>query len=646
MLVTEVDRTPAQIAPTPLDGVRLDLRSAPASFAPAWRALHRRMTALGVRAVPLPRDFSFFAAAPGHAALHARLGDVEGAYVDVTVRGWPSTDHPLSDALLQAATGITGWHARAENAWRPLGVDYVSTLGASLASAAALAALTGRRRGSGGAQPAALTLCLADAALFAMAQYLAMDHAGQSAQLPRDAADRSPPFESSDGVRFELEALDPDAWGRFWQHASAAADDIAVGWRPFMLRYTQARAALPSGLFHAAGRLDFATLRAIAHETGAYVSAVRDAAVALHDDARWSAAGPWRFDQPGRAIGVPAGPGTARAEPARPLAGVTVLEACRLIQGPLAGHVLRLLGARVIKIEPPGGDPMRAMPPLAGDVSAHFDAINRDKTCIELDLRTRAGRDHVLDLARDADVFLHNWAPGRAERLALTAADFARVAPALVYASASGAGRMPSPDDPVGTDFMVQAHSGLASLIGGPYGRGGALLTLVDVLGGVAAAEGVVAALYGRAVDGRARSFDSAMMGAAALLVADASEPTGEPACADPLVAALGLPAAYPARDGRLMLDAPPDKRGAARLAALCDVAPGGELPPDVRARLVAALAAHDVAYWQRDLASHGVPAVAIACDAAGVATHPLLTDSVRRNAGRLSVACPFTFTR
>ncbi|NTX31841.1 CoA transferase, partial [Burkholderia pyrrocinia] len=555
MLMTEVDRKPAQIAPTPLDGVRLDLRSAPPGFTPALRALHRRMTALGVRAAPLPSSWS---RDPGdHDASHARLGDGAGARVDVTLRGWPSADHPVSDALLQAATGITGWHARAENAWRPLGVDYVSTLGASLASAAALAALAGQRRDNG-AGPAALTLCLADAALFTMAQYLAMDHAGQPVQSPRDPGDRPPPFESGDGVRFELEALDPDAWERFWQRTSAAADDIAAGWHPFMLRYTQARAPLPVGLFRAAGGWDFTTLRAIARETGAYVSAVRTAAVALRDDARWCAGGPWRFDPAGNG-GV--APGAGRADPARPLAGVTVLEACRLIQGPLAGHVLRMLGARVIKIEQPGGDPMRAMPPLAGGVSAHFDAINRDKECIELDLRTRAGRDRVLDLARDADVFLHNWAPGRAECLALTAADFARVAPALVHASASGAGRVPGPDDPVGTDFMVQAYSGLASLIGGRHGRGGALLTLVDVLGGVAAAEGVAAALYARAVDGRARSLDSAMTGAAALLVAEANDPVSRPACTDLLIAALGLPAAYPARDGHVMLDAPSGER-------------------------------------------------------------------------------------
>lgn len=656
MLTTEVERKTGQIAQAPLDGVRLALPAAqgdcvPAGFAPTLRALRRRMTVLGVQASQLPCALADYQMAAGRDACHARLCDRAGACVDVTLRGWPSADQPVSDALLQAATGITGWHARAENAWRPLGVDYVSTLGASLASAAALAALVGQRRGNG-ARPAALSLCLADAGLFAMAQYLAMDHAGQPAQRPRDPGDRPPPFESGDGVRFELEALDPDAWGRFWQRAAAGTDDIAAGWRPFMLRYTQARAPLPAGLFRAAGRLDFAMLRVIAREAGAYVSSVRDA-IALRDDprdVRWRASGPWRFDPLDGAAAATAGPADAvmDADPARPLAGITVLESCRLIQGPLAGHVLRLLGARVIKIEPPGGDPMRGMSPLAGSVSAHFDAINRGKECIELDLRTRAGRDSVLDLARDADVFLHNWAPGRAERLALTAADFARVAPSLVHASASGAGRVPAADDPVGTDFMVQAHSGLASLIGGRHGRGGALLTLVDVLGGVAAAEGVAAALYARAVDGRARAFDSAMTGAAALLVADANDANDAAAryvCDDPLVAALDLPAAYAVRDGRLMIDAPQDARGAACLAMLCGTAAGTEPPPDASGRLVAALASCDAAHWQHELATHGVSAVPIACDAAGVAAHPLLAGSVRCDAEHLSVACPFTFT-
>ncbi|QDW53941.1 hypothetical protein FFI87_027510 [Burkholderia sp. KBS0801] len=648
MPMTDVERNAARLAALPLGDVRLALSASPPGFAPALSALQRRMAALGAQCVPLRRVCAFpDVAAPGCGAIHARLADASGARVDVSLRGWPASGAPVSDALLQAATGITGWHARAEHAWRSLGVDYVSTLGASLASASALAALAAQR-GRDGAPPAALSLCLADAALFAMGQYLAMDHAGQPVQPPRDTNDRPPPFESGDGERFEFEALDPDAWGRFWQRAGAAADDIAAGWRPFMLRYTQACAPLPAGLFRVVARLDYASLCAIARDTGTYVSAVRDAAALRDDprDARWRAGGPWQFDPAAEPAGTPPfARGEVPAVPGRPLAGMTVLESCRLIQGPLAGHVLRLLGARVIKIEPPGGDPMRGMPPLAGGVSAHFDAINRGKQCIELDLHTRAGRDRVFDLARDADVFLHNWAPGRAARLELTAADFARVAPALVYASASGAGHEPAHDDPVGTDFMVQAHSGLAALIGGPHGRGGALLTLVDVLGGVAAAEGVAAALYARAVDGRARGFDSAMTGAAALLVAHAHEAAVAPrADAAPLAAALGLPAAYATRDGRLMIDVPPGERGAGWLVRLCG-AVHGVVPDDAAERLAAALAVHDTAHWQREFAAHDVPAVAIAADVADVAAHPLLAGSLRREADRLAVTCPWTFT-
>ncbi|WP_081894872.1 CoA transferase [Burkholderia paludis] len=649
MPMTDVERNAASLAAPPLGGVRLTLPAASPGFAPAQAALRRRMVALGVQCAPLPLACALpdgGAAADG--AIHARLADASGARVDVSLRGWPAAVAPVSDALLQAATGITGWHARAVHAWRPLGVDYVSTLAASLASVSALSALAAQR-GRDGALPAALSLCLADAALFAMGQYLAMDHVGQPAQQPRDANDRPPPFESGDGVRFELEALDPDAWGRFWRRVAAGEDDIAAGWRPFMLRYTQALAPLPVGLFRAAARFDYASLGAIARETGTYVSAVRDAAALRDDprDARWRAGGPWQFDPAAEPASARTfARGNVPAVHDRPLAGITVLESCRLIQGPLAGHVLRLLGARVLKIEPPGGDPMRGMPPFAGGVSAHFDAINRGKECVELDLRTRAGRDRVLELARDADVFLHNWAPGRAVRLELTAADFAAVAPALVYVSASGAGREPAPDDPVGTDFMVQAHSGLASLIGGPHGSGGALLTLVDVLGGVAAAEGVAAALYARAVDGRARGFDSAMTGAAALLVAHEHEVAVAMRRNDaaPLVAALGLPAAYATRDGRLMIDVPPGERGAARIATLCGVV-HGTVPDDAAERLAAALAMHDTTHWQHEFAAHDVPAVAIAPDAACVATHSLLTGSVRREADRLSVACPWTFT-
>jgi len=104
------------------------------------------------------------------------------------------------------------------------------------------------------------------------------------------------------------------------------------------------------------------------------------------------------------------------------LSGIVVLESCRRVQGPLAGHLLRMLGATVVRIEPPGGDPLRWVPPMAGDTSARFLALNRGKPAVEIDLRT--GRDEVLDLAAAADVFVHNWAPGKAARWGLEAGDF------------------------------------------------------------------------------------------------------------------------------------------------------------------------------------------------------------------------------
>lgn len=151
----------------------------------------------------------------------------------------------------------------------------------------------------------------------------------------------------------------------------------------------------------------------------------------------------------------------------------------------MAGYLLRLLGARVLRVEPPGGDPLRGVPPMSGDTSARFHALNWAKHVVQIDLGAEDGRRELLELASAADVFVHNWAPGKAERWSLTAGDLARVNPRLVYAHASGWGDEPVPGNPLGTDFVVQAHSGVPPT----------LMTVVDVFGGVVCAHGIVAAL-------------------------------------------------------------------------------------------------------------------------------------------------------
>jgi crotonobetainyl-CoA:carnitine CoA-transferase CaiB-like acyl-CoA transferase len=203
-----------------------------------------------------------------------------------------------------------------------------------------------------------------------------------------------------------------------------------------------------------------------------------------------------------------------------PLTGLRVVESTRRVQGPLAGHVLRMLGAEVVRIEPPGGDPMRWLPPLAGDCSARFSALNAGKPVVEADLTTGQGRDTVRALAAEADVFLHNWAPGKAAGLGLDASDLLPGHPALVYAWASGFGDAFGDRPPLGTDYLAQVHSGLAAAVR-PADQSPApsLMTLTDVLGGLVCAQGVLAALAAREAAGsRGSRVDSSLVSAAALV--------------------------------------------------------------------------------------------------------------------------------
>lgn len=207
-----------------------------------------------------------------------------------------------------------------------------------------------------------------------------------------------------------------------------------------------------------------------------------------------------------------------------PLQGVRVIESCRRIQGPLAGHLLASLGAEVIRLEPPGGDPLRAMPPCAEGCSVRFDALNHLKSIHEVDIKSSHGRQLVYELARDADVFLHNWAPGKAHEMKLDAEHLRKVQPHLVYAYAGGWGQ--APVNAPGTDFTVQAWSGVSAAIANESGiRGGSLFTVLDVLGGAIAALGVTAALLSRAITGTGAHVESSLLGAADLLMKSSEKP-------------------------------------------------------------------------------------------------------------------------
>ncbi|KZB79224.1 CoA transferase [Amycolatopsis regifaucium] len=196
----------------------------------------------------------------------------------------------------------------------------------------------------------------------------------------------------------------------------------------------------------------------------------------------------------------------------------------------MAGHLLRLLGATVLRIEPPGGDPLRWVPPIAGDTSARFRALNEGKEVVEADLTTPGGRRQLLELAAGADVFLHNWAPAKAGQWSLCPNDLARVRPGIVYVSASGWGTEFGPKPPVGTDYVVQAYAGVSP----------SLMTIVDVFGGIVSAHGIMTALARAAT-----RADSSLLSAASRLNAGAGRrcdrPLTVPVCEDLAALAVGV---------------------------------------------------------------------------------------------------------
>ncbi len=195
----------------------------------------------------------------------------------------------------------------------------------------------------------------------------------------------------------------------------------------------------------------------------------------------------------------------ADATPA-PLAGIRVVEFTNLIAGPYAGMMLADLGAEVLKVEPPTGDLGRGFGPYVDGESAFFLAANRGKRSIVLDLRTDDGKRDAFELARKADVVLHNLRAGAMERAGLGEDDVRRANPGVVYAVVSAF----SPDsDRAGIDVVFQAESGMISISGDegqPLSK--TATTIGDYLAGTNAAVAICAALVERAASGVGRRLD------------------------------------------------------------------------------------------------------------------------------------------
>jgi len=198
----------------------------------------------------------------------------------------------------------------------------------------------------------------------------------------------------------------------------------------------------------------------------------------------------------------------AGTEPAAsgPLTGLRVADFSRVLAGPYATMMLADLGADVTKVErPPHGDDTRAWgPPFAADGTAtYFQSVNRNKRSVWLDLSLPADRERADALASSADVLVENFSPGTMARFGLGYSDVSARNPGIVYASISGFGAGAGAQMP-GYDLLVQAMGGLMSITGpSPEQPTKVGVALVDVITGLHACVGILAALAEREASGR-----------------------------------------------------------------------------------------------------------------------------------------------
>ena len=196
------------------------------------------------------------------------------------------------------------------------------------------------------------------------------------------------------------------------------------------------------------------------------------------------------------------------------LKGIRVIEQGTFITGPCAGMMLADLGADVIKIEAPEGDPYRSY--QGSQYSPHFQAYNRNKRSLALDLKKALDRDLFDGLVHEADVYIQNFRPGTAERLGAGVNRLRQLNPRLIYCSISGFGSSGPYVDRPSYDSVAQALSGFLSVVVDterPRFLGPAL---ADAITGMYAAYGVLGALLERSRTGRGNLVEVSMLEAMA----------------------------------------------------------------------------------------------------------------------------------
>ncbi|WP_114963296.1 CaiB/BaiF CoA transferase family protein [Tritonibacter mobilis] len=242
-----------------------------------------------------------------------------------------------------------------------------------------------------------------------------------------------------------------------------------------------------------------------------------------------------------------------------PLHGIRVVDLTRVLSGPFCSMLLGDMGAEVIKIESPSGDPVRGQGHHKNGFSWYFAGFNRNKKSVVLDLYSDEGRADLARLIKTADVLVENFRPGVLAKMGFSQERLDELNPRLVVASVNGFGSKGPYTDRPAFDFIAQAMSGFMS-VNGPEGEAPlrAAQPVTDLVAGLYTAFGVVSALHGRNRDGRGQAVETSMVnGVLSMMAYLASEHfvTGEnpqrTGNDHPLVAPYGL---YDTADGQIAI--------------------------------------------------------------------------------------------
>lgn len=319
--------------------------------------------------------------------------------------------------------------------------------------------------------------------------------------------------------------------------------------------------------------------------------------------------------------------------------GIRVLDFSQVVSGPMAAHFLGAQGATVIKVEPARGDQLRQIFKTGSQApeadSAAYEAVNRGKRSICIDLKNPAGRDAILKIAAGCDVLLENFRPGVVGRLGIGYGDVCAVKPDIVYCSVSGYGQTGPLSGEPAYDGTIQAISGMMSNNGHPEtGPTRAGFLPVDVPTAFLTAYAISAALFRRAQTGAGQHIDLAMMDVAILMQMSVfsrvfTDGTGGGLIGNRSTAMTLTADCFPTSDGHIAVSAVTEAQGRKVLELVglspdlwSDFDPGDPDSPRSRATAEAlydAFRQRTMAEWEAALRGIGLSASCV-LDAKGVA--------------------------